>query len=272
MNEKKSTGKKGKALNIENFIATALEEYKTLRDESKQCSINMFSAFSIGLGVIGIAAISGFSLWGVPEGQFVSLIVFYAFIPIVIGSSVFLWLGEAARFKRVGDYICFIEIKLSLIFKELCKDNNFGEKWEFFQKRIEHNLKLPSTKLYLGYPLVWEQWLRDTRLIPTKRRFQAIGHLGWVYKSRLCSFMAIFALSWIVALILTFKYYKWEFPPTFSYISRHYFILFLLGGIVLLFLVFWGSIYIIGKELETKSKTIDLDEIENEFKKRPRHS
>jgi len=255
-------------LDIKNYIATTLEEYKTLREESRQCSINMFSAFSIGLGVIGIAAISGFSIWGIPEAQLISLIVFYAFIPIIITASVFLWLGEAARFKRVGDYICFIEIKLSLIFKELCKNNNFEKRWEFFQKRIEHNFKLPSTKLYLGYPLVWEQWLRDMRLIPTKRRFQAVGHLGWVYKLRLGSFMAIFALSWIVAIILTFKYYKWVFPPTLSYILKHYFIILLLVGMTILFLVFWGFIYIIGKELETEIKTVDLDEVENELKKK----
>jgi len=97
------------------YVTVALEEYKALRDESKQCGINILNCFSFGLAAIAVLSSGRFAVWD--KNPIFSLVVFYGFIPIVIAFSTLIWLGEAFRFDRVGKYLCFIEIKLSLLIR-----------------------------------------------------------------------------------------------------------------------------------------------------------
>lgn len=236
-------------LDLSDFVSVILEEYKTLRAESIQCSINMFSAFSIGLGIVGAMAAGGFIVWS--QAHLITLLVLYIFIPVVVASCTFLWLGEAARFKRVGDYICLIEMKLSLIFRETYDHiGDYKQLWPSLQKQIEQNLRLPHVDADLSSPLGWEQWLKNVRSSRPKERIRTAGHLGWVYAARLVGFMAIFVSSWIIAILLTLEYEKSLFKSYFLFVM------------IPLFLVFWGGIYYIAaRKIYAKTESINLEKL-----------
>ncbi len=48
----------------------------------------------------------------------------------------FLWLGEAMRFKRVGDYICLIEQKVGMILDNFKQQYSIKEKFSNLNKII----------------------------------------------------------------------------------------------------------------------------------------
>jgi len=165
------------------YLRNAIEEYKTLRDESKQASINMYSALQWGSAIVGVLFSAGFTQWKTHDA--VVLAVFCIIVPTACAMSMFLWLGEAMRFKRVGDYICLIEAKVS----QLCRYPD-PDDWVRSQRVLEGRLGLPESALDLAQPLVWERWLRDTR-----GRGGTAGHLELVYIIRLGLFPALAGLA-----------------------------------------------------------------------------
>ena len=48
---------------LQPFLDLVKEEYRTLRDESKQATINMLAAIQVGASVIGALMYAGFSQW-----------------------------------------------------------------------------------------------------------------------------------------------------------------------------------------------------------------
>jgi len=264
-----------RGIDVKDYITATLEEYKTLRDESRQCSINMFSVFSIGLGAIGIIAAVGFNLLK-GETVVIALLIFYLFIPILSIAIAFLWIGEAARFKRAGDYICFIEVKLSLLLK---RTNNkeiisFSNNWSSYQEKIEEKLKFEQhVPIDLSDPLAWERWLRGVPLredfslkkfppislknffpdikgwfAHLEKQFILTGHLGWVYKLRLGTFLSLSILGWLIACIFTFYYGQW---------------LFILLAIItaIFYYIAWRIIYGIGKKIAVKTEPITVNDL-----------
>ncbi|GAG99560.1 unnamed protein product, partial [marine sediment metagenome] len=222
MKEKKEVSEKGKGeLALRHYIDVALEEYRTLRNESRQCSVNMFTALYIGLAIIGIILAVGLPLL-IEETIIIGLLILYLFVPTLAIGVAFLVLGEAVRFKRVGDYICFIEAKLTLLFKE-----SYGvkiENWDSWQREIEKALLLTHIPIDISNPLAWERWLRGAPkesflnnlrdsllclrhlkdwaqlLACLKVQFPLTGHLGWVYGIRIGIFAIISIFSWGVAV------------------------------------------------------------------------
>src|SRR5436190_7976737 len=93
------------------FLDLVKEEYRTLRDESKQATINMLAAIQVGASVIGALIYAGFSQWNTSPS--VVLFVFFLIVPVLGAVSMFVWVGEAIRMKRVGDYLCIVEQKAS---------------------------------------------------------------------------------------------------------------------------------------------------------------
>ena len=107
----------------EMYLNACLEEYKTLREESRQASINMITSLAIGLGVTIFLALSGVNLFVdgftlTPGEIYYLLCVFCIILPLLLGLIIALWLGELARFKRAGNFICFIEEKISMLLND----------------------------------------------------------------------------------------------------------------------------------------------------------
>src|SRR6266516_2526583 len=98
------------------YIALVTEEYKTLRDESKQASVNMWTAVQWGAVFIGATIGLGLTQW--TAGGPITPLAFDIVVPSFSGFIMAFWLGEAARFKRVGDYLCLVEQKLSFLLEQ----------------------------------------------------------------------------------------------------------------------------------------------------------
>ena len=112
--------------NLTQYLSLVIEEYKSLRQESIQSNINMFTTLRWGIAIIGVLFVAGFANWN--QEHAVVLLVFYILIPAFSTMTMLYWIGEIIRFKRVGDYICFIEQKTGMIFDELKKIDTNNDK------------------------------------------------------------------------------------------------------------------------------------------------
>lgn len=138
---------------------------------------------------------AGFSLWN--KQHAVVLLIFYVVLPVLSAASMFLWLGEAARFKRVGDYIRLLEQKASLLLHDVIAKSVLKDNWPALQKQMETNLQMSHSSLNLSDPLIWEQWLRDMRKSVLE------GHLSLIYLIRLSFFPGVMLFSLLTALYYT---------------------------------------------------------------------
>ena len=240
---------------FKNYIDITLEEYKSLRNESRQCSANTFTALYIGFGAIGILCAVGFPLLNGEKTVDSGLIIFGLFVPIIALGISFLILAEATRLKRVGDYICFIEIKLSSLFKEITEKNI--KNWTSCQKIIENKLLYPHVYIDLSEPLIWERWLRCSSADECpKKIFTLTGRSNWAYKLRIGLLLAISCLSFGIAAV-----YYMQIPPEselfldWTKISITIF-LFIFFGVI------WVIIYRVGQGI-TKTSCINMNEKDN---------
>ncbi len=177
-----------------NYLLVLIEEYKSLRDESKQISINMFTALQWGAALLGVIIAAAFTQWGKQDA--VVLLTFYIIVPMLSAMAMFLWLGEAERFKRVGDYICLVEQKAGMILDEFKQRNNIETTWsQEIIIELEDSIKLSHSSLDLSDPLAWEQWLKNMK--------GKEGHRPWIYKIRLLSFLVLMCISFIIAVYYT---------------------------------------------------------------------
>ncbi len=229
-------GESKMAEQLQYYINVVLEEYKTLREESKQASINMFTSLSIGLGIVGVIIAGAFSIWN--SEPMITLIALYFLIPIFILTATFLWLGEAMRFKRAGDYLCLIEAKLSMFLQNSLGE--FKESWHLRQGEFEDKLRFPHANIDFSDALGWEQWLRD--MIDKPAPF---GHLALIYKIRLGFFMLIFSASFATGVYLTFASEKWS-----------KFIIVIVIFLGLIYLGAWIFIYFEAKKLHNKPEPL----------------
>lgn len=239
---------------LKNYINVTLEEYKALRNESRQCSANIFTALYIGFGAISVLGAVGFPLIAVEETVNSGLIIFGLFIPILATGISFIILGEATRFKRVGDYICFIEIKLSSLFKGIPQKKI--ENWTSCQKIIENKLSFPHVSIDLSEPLIWERWLRCSSVDECpKKIFTLTGHLNWAYALRIGLLGIISFLSFGIAV-----YYMKITPESKLFLDwikiTITIFLFIFYGLI------WVIIYRIGRRI-TKTSPINMNEKDN---------
>ncbi len=120
------------------WLAIAIEEYKTLREECLMSIKMQNSILAFGSATIGVVISAGFNVWDkspLPE------ILFLLLVPAIVYLVIIIWLGEVSRMFRVGRFISTIEIKINKQFPDM--DN----------------------------PLTWETWLitkQDTGNIPHK--------------------------------------------------------------------------------------------------------
>jgi hypothetical protein len=78
----------------------------------------------MGITIVGVIFGGGLTAWEKVENKAVAVYVFYYGIPFFVFFIAILWVGEAARFRRVGDYIALIEIKIEILFRKIYEKNN----------------------------------------------------------------------------------------------------------------------------------------------------
>ena len=199
------------------FFIACLEEYKSIRGESREASINMIRSLSIGIGSAAIAVIASFNFFNgvnflTGYNLIIILSIFCIIMPFLLALITAFWLGELARFKRAGNYICFIEAKVSMLLDDYY-NNKIKNKWEKIQNIIERDLNVTNTLSELGRPIQWEIWLRspEEKFVSDsfyekikqfiKQLFSTSGHMKWIYLTRL----ALLVVSFTIALFVGFK-------------------------------------------------------------------
>ncbi len=189
---------------VTTYISLATEEYKTLRAESIQASVNMWTAMQWGSALIGVTIGIGLSQWNVTNPA--TPLAFDIVVPTFAALMMAFWLGEAARFKRVGDYLCLVEQKLSLVFESNgLVPGVLRTSWPDIQRKAERALNLRSSdsasagELIISDPVSWEQWLRAR-----KGRSVIDGHLSILYAVRLGFFLVLAWGSWLAGLFYAY--------------------------------------------------------------------
>jgi hypothetical protein len=117
----------GGAIMDMDWIKTAMEEYKTLREESLTSLTRQLQILSIGgatIGVILLAAINGWEKVPFPKT------VFMYVIPGVLLLIFIIWLTEVFRMRRAGRYLVNLENKINFKFRGMGKDDPLT--WENF--------------------------------------------------------------------------------------------------------------------------------------------
>jgi hypothetical protein len=260
----------GEEKDKEMYLNACLEEYKSIREESRQASVNMFRSLSIGIGAAAIAIVASFNfinkiidLSGYE--LIIILSIFCVIVPFLLALITVFWLGELARFKRAGNYLCFIEAKVSLLFDDYY-NQKVKNKWEKIQKSIEEKLNVKETFSELGRPIQWEIWLRSfekkkysnySNKKNKRRAFFTSGHMKWIYITRL----ALLALSFYITLFVGIKLVNYSDMQVSSETS----LLFNLW-MVIIGLIYFIFVFIISIDLGIKQGPITLSKIFSEIK------
>lgn len=95
------------------WLEIAIEEYKTLREESLTSMKMQQSILTFGTATIGLIITTGFNVWDktpLPE------ILFLFLAPAIVYLIILVWLGEVGRMFRAGRFIADIEDKINLQF------------------------------------------------------------------------------------------------------------------------------------------------------------
>jgi hypothetical protein len=188
---------------IKLYWSIAVEEYKAVRDESKQAELNTFTALQWGAVLLSGLSAAGFTQWS--HSAFIVEAVFLGFVPLLAIASLYIWIGEVVRMKRAGDYLCLIEDKMAILTRDdtLMPDM---PNWSEARKDVEIWLRLRDSQMSLRDPLNWERWLRRTR--PPVWALSSSGHQLPTYLARIAFFPAVTLLSLSVG-----SYYCWYVLP-----------------------------------------------------------
>lgn len=93
------------------WLTAALEEYKTLREESLASMKMQQSILAYGVAAIGVIITSALNSWKAsPLPEF----FFLALLPLIIYLTLLTWLGEVARMFRAGNFIALLENRINL--------------------------------------------------------------------------------------------------------------------------------------------------------------
>jgi hypothetical protein len=197
------------------YWSILVEEYKVVRDESKQAELNTFTALQWGAALLGVLAAAGFYHW--KNSGFIVASVFLGFVPLLAIASLYIWIGEMVRMKRAGDYLCLLERKAALLIGDRDLEPNLAL-WPDDKHKVEDWLRLRNSDRTLADPLNWEQWLRETRapfswwvfFRPRVRResLSSSGHQVITSVAKLAFFPAVATLSLGIG-----TYYCWYALP-----------------------------------------------------------
>lgn len=191
------------------YLSIMIEEYKTLRDESKQANINMFVTLQFGTVFVGLTLGVGFNQW---DKINISVTVFTVIVPLLAAFSMFIWLGEAIRMRRVGDYLTFLEQKIGLLFSigSNAISNSIYKQIKILQEKAEKCLGFVRSPIDLIDPLCWEHWLRNTRSLQKISFFETSGHQMMIYLIRLIFFPMIAITSFGIGTYRAVHHIDWS--------------------------------------------------------------
>jgi hypothetical protein len=212
----------------------------------------MFAALQWGAAVQGVVVVVAFTQWNKQPG--VVLFAFYLLVPALCAMTMLLWLGEAARMKRAGDYIAILEQKVGLLLDQFRRESReFEFEWAQVQARIEKNLNLSLTEVDLGDPLAWEQWLKEMA-----GRNASEGHLKLLYQLRIAFFPFLMVSSLSIGMYYSFcdpgvvAFRFMGIPPVFTRSEQWLVPLLMIVGWVGFFATTSFSFFI-GQQLSRKS-------------------
>jgi hypothetical protein len=126
------------------WITVAMEEYKTLREESLSSMKMQQSILTFGTATIGIILSAGFNVW---DKQFLPEIIFMALLPAVSYLIVLSYIGETGRMFRAGRFIALIENKINSRFLEKEK----ALSWETWLLTTQNDGKTPHHNLWFHH-------------------------------------------------------------------------------------------------------------------------
>ena len=92
------------------WIQIALEEYKSLRNESLEAVRTQQTTVKLGIVIIGCIMVTGFNLW---DKSLLSDIIFFIFIPLLCYITIVIWIGEVERMMRTCYFLTTLEKKIS---------------------------------------------------------------------------------------------------------------------------------------------------------------
>ena len=92
------------------WLEVALEEYRSLRQESIASMQMQQSSLTFGTATVGLVLSAGLSVWDRP---FLPEMVFLILIPAFVSLTLLIWAGEVARMFRVGRFIADVESKIN---------------------------------------------------------------------------------------------------------------------------------------------------------------
>ena len=132
-------------------------EYNAMREEINNAHSHIFLTMQISLGAVGV-------ILPILHTFKDDLVVIHFFLlilfPWISACAVLTILAESQRLKRAGDYICFLEEKVKLLWQPSDTLSQYEKVWERRQNDVEDWLRIKHTDLKLSDPLCFEHWIR----------------------------------------------------------------------------------------------------------------
>ncbi|MCL4504061.1 MAG: hypothetical protein M1438_19735 [Deltaproteobacteria bacterium] len=157
---------------MKEWVSIAIEEYKTLREESLTSLNRQQQIFSIGAATIGVFLLAGINAWDkspLPE------IIFLVMIPIIVYLVFLIWFGEFIRMIRAGKFLRGIENKIDKEYpakKPLTWENYLAEQGLKNRIKIQYIaifalfILISGASIGIGNYKIWkEQWVQWSKYI-----------------------------------------------------------------------------------------------------------
>lgn len=120
----------------------ALEEYKTLRNESLQSMVTQQSVLRFGIAALAILIATSFNIWEEPH---LPETILFTIIPLMSYLILLIWFGELARMVRASRYLINVEKKIN---NELQNKYIFSLNPNYKQSLTEGNINRELSMLF----------------------------------------------------------------------------------------------------------------------------
>ena len=177
------------------WLTPALEEYKTIRDESLGSMNSQQTTLKVGIGTVGVVIASGFNVW---EKNLLPDLIFLIFNPIICYLTLLIWLGEVARMMRAGHFLAILEKRISAKFTEYV-DVLSWENWIRTKDSIGRNRK--RTFSYIAIMILFFFTALSSIMIGAYRICDKVDFRLWVsiMSIELLVFISILLFIWMEA-------------------------------------------------------------------------
>jgi len=170
------------------YLALLCEEYRSCSESGRRCNDNTYTSLQWGSAVIAILLAASLTQWHKHDS--VVLLALLVIVPAIVSFTMFFWLGELARMRRIYDYICTLEEKAALLIDDGAWKERFVERWN--AARGEFDNWFPTSPKIPADPVVFETWLKRLR---ESRAGAAHGNISWVFRARFGFFPAVILFS-----------------------------------------------------------------------------